>query len=47
MCQIKSVEKIRTQILCSIFSENRAVCEIMWKNVVDPDGTQMTIKYGA
>ena len=32
-------------ILCSIisFSENRAVCKIMWKNMVKPDRTQMTI----
>jgi hypothetical protein len=25
------------------FSENRAVYEIMWKNMVEPDKTQMTI----
>ena len=25
------------------FSENRAVCEIMWKNMVEPDRPQMTI----
>ena len=30
------VQKIKTHILCSVtvFSENRAVCEIMWENVV-------------
>jgi hypothetical protein len=29
----KIVQKIKIQILCSTtFSENRAVCEIMWKN---------------
>jgi hypothetical protein len=29
-------------ILCSItfFFENRAICEIMWKNTVEPDGLQ-------
>ena len=38
------VEKIKTHILCSIaFSKNRYVYEIMWKNVVEPDGPQMTI----
>jgi len=26
--------------------ENRGVCEIAWKNIVDPGGPQMTIKYG-
>jgi len=25
------------------FSENRAVYEIMWKNIVEPDRPQMTI----
>jgi len=29
------------------FSENRAVYEIMWKNVVEPDGPQTTIQCGA
>jgi hypothetical protein len=38
------VEKIKTHILCSVtFSEIRAVCEITWKNIVDPDGPQMKI----
>jgi len=33
MFQTKVVQKIGTQILCSVtfFSENRAVYEIMWK----------------
>ena len=31
----------------NIFSENRAVYEIMCKNVVEPERPQMTIKYGA
>jgi hypothetical protein len=40
----KLVEKIKTDILCSIiFSENCAVYEIMWKNVVERDRPQMTI----
>ena len=40
----KFVEKIKTYILCSItfFSENRLVCEKMWKNIVEPDKPQMT-----
>jgi hypothetical protein len=38
------VEKIRAHILCSIFSpENRLVCEIMWKNMVQPDRSQVKI----
>ena len=34
------VAKIKTHILCSIsfFSENCAIYEIMWKNMVEPDG---------
>ena len=44
MFQKKSVEKIKTHILCSVtFSENRAVCEIMWENIVQQDGPQMKI----
>jgi len=42
----KVVEKIKTHILCSVTScslENRAVYEIMWKNIVQPDRPQMAI----
>jgi len=46
MFQTKLVQKIKTHILCSIsFSENRAVYEIMWENIVEPDGPEMTINY--
>ena len=38
------VVKNTTHVLCSIiFSENCAVWEIMWKNIVEPDRPQMTI----
>jgi len=46
MFHTKAVEKIKIHILCTItfFSfENRAVYEIMWKNIVQPDGPQMVI----
>jgi hypothetical protein len=46
MPQASIVEKIKTHILCSFtpfFFENRAVCEIMWKNIVESDRPQMTI----
>jgi len=46
MSQTKVVEKIKTHILCSaifFFSENRAVYEIMWKQVVERGRPQMTI----
>jgi hypothetical protein len=34
MFQTEVVEKIKTHIWCSLtFFEDRAVCEIMWKNV--------------
>ena len=42
----KVVDKIQTHILCSIthfFSENRAVYEIMWKNMVQRDRPQMAV----
>jgi hypothetical protein len=39
----KVVEEIKTPILCSgNFSENRAVYEILCRNVVDPDRPQRT-----
>ena len=45
MSQTKVVQKIKTHILCAVtlFSENRAVSEIMWKNRIKPDRPQMTI----
>jgi hypothetical protein len=34
MFYAKVIENIKTHILCSIyFSENRTICETMWKNV--------------
>jgi hypothetical protein len=48
MFQTKVVEKIKTHILFSVtFPENRAVYEIMWKNMVQGNRPQMTIEYGA
>jgi len=46
MFQTKVVEKIKTHILCSVisFSENRAVCEMMWENIVERCRLQMTIR---
>jgi hypothetical protein len=37
MLQTKFVAKIKTDILCSVpfFSENRAVCEKIWKTIVE------------
>jgi hypothetical protein len=44
MFQTKVVEKIKTHILCSVmFSENRAVYEKMWKNIVERGRPQMKI----
>ena len=46
MFQTKVVQKIKTQILCSVtfFSfEIRAVYEIMWKIIVQRDRPQMAI----
>jgi hypothetical protein len=41
----KGIEKTKTHVLysISIFSENRAVYEIMWKYSVKPDRPHMTI----
>ena len=43
----KCVEKIKTHIFCSINSpppQNRAIYEIMWKNILQPDRPQMPIR---
>ena len=45
MFQTKVVGKTKTHILCSVkgfFFFNRAVCYIMWKNIVEPNRPQMT-----
>jgi len=41
----KFVEKIQIHILCSIifFSENHVLYDKMWKNIVEPDRSQMKI----
>ena len=47
MFQIKVIEKTKP-ILCPItFSENRAVYEIMSKDMVEPEMPRMTSQYGA
>jgi hypothetical protein len=44
MFQTKVVEKIETHIAYLVtFYENSAVCEIMWKNVVQPYRPHMAI----
>jgi len=42
---MKDADKIKKHILSSItfFFENRAVYEIMWWNVIDPEMSQMRI----
>ena len=44
MFYTKVVEKIKTHILCSktLFFDNRAVYEMVWKNFVEPVRPQMT-----
>jgi len=47
MFNTEHVAKIETRILCSIkiFSfENRALYDILWKNIVEPARPQMTIQ---
>jgi hypothetical protein len=48
MFQTKVVEKIKTHFMFNnFFSESRAVYEIMSKNMVEPEGPQITSQYGA
>jgi hypothetical protein len=39
----KVLEKIKTHFVFCVQFQNRAVCEIMWKNIVEPGSPQMTI----
>jgi hypothetical protein len=42
------VERIKTHfVLNNFICKNQAFYEIMWKNVAQPDRSQMAIKYGA
>jgi len=44
MFQTKFVEKTKhTFHVSHNFPENRAVCDIMWKNMVEPDRLQIII----
>ena len=43
MFQIKVVEKMKTHVMFNNFSENCAVYEITWKNMVEPDNPWMVI----
>ena len=36
-------ENPNTHFMFTFFPENRAVCEIMWKNIVQPDSPRTTI----
>jgi hypothetical protein len=48
MFQKNVVYELKTYNLCSIMSfENRAFCDTMWKNILQPGRSQMTIQYGA
>jgi hypothetical protein len=44
MSETKVVENQNTRFMFSNFSENRAVYEIMWKNITEPDRPQMHIE---
>jgi hypothetical protein len=43
MFEIKIVEKSKHILWSITFSENLAVCEKIWKNMLGPDRPQMTI----
>ena len=41
--QTNVVENINIRILCWVIFENYSIYEIMWKNIVEMDRSQMTI----
>jgi hypothetical protein len=44
MLRIKVVEETKTRVICTIFPENRAIFEIMWKNMAEPGRPEMTTR---
>jgi len=46
MFQAKVAQKIKTHFIFNNFfpPENHAVLDLMWKNIVEPDRPQMTIR---
>jgi hypothetical protein len=46
MCKRTVLEKIKTHFYLITFPENCVICEIMLKNIVEPNMTKMTIAYG-
>jgi hypothetical protein len=47
MFQTKVVEKIKTHVMFNNLSENRAVCDILWKNILQPGRPQKTTYFEA
>ena len=49
MFETMFIEKLKTQLLFSMtfFPQNGAICEIMWRNIVQQGRTHITIEYGA
>jgi hypothetical protein len=45
MCREKTAHFMFSNFFFS--SDSRTVCEAMWKDVVQPDIPQMTVRYGA
>jgi len=45
MFQTHVAEKIKKHIVCSVTSLPITIYEIMWKNMVEPGRSQMTIQY--
>jgi len=44
MLQTKVAEKVKTHFMFNFFSEHHAVYEIMWKNIVQPNRSQVTLR---
>jgi hypothetical protein len=48
MRKFSVVEKIETHFIFNkFFSENHAVYDVIWKNMVEPNRAQVTVYYGA
>ena len=48
MYQTKFLDKLKTHFMfCNFFPDNRAFCEIMQKNMVQPETPQMITQHGA
>ena len=44
-CVRQILRKSKHSFYVQVFAPNRAVCKVMWENMVESDGPQMTVRH--